>query len=262
MPVGDHHMQGQVPFARKDKSRWKPGTCKICDIEPQHLIELNLLLADPRYWPRTVFEGIDLPKGLMPPRYRLWGAAKLGEEWLKEHGYSVNRVALRRHINRHVPWTGADLSDPVVQGAMVEANNHLVNGAPATITAANFRRYYDKGIAVGERGLDLLLRKVEEAEKNGVELPTDLLLKLADLGAKLASSAANLAVKGVELERNKEQEIEGFRAGAGPLPSRPAKHHRIHVIEGEARPVVDEGRADRREHNERAREEGGVELPA
>jgi hypothetical protein len=36
---------------------------------------------------------------------------------------------------------------------------------------------------------------------------------------------------------------------------------RVRVIEGETRAVVDRGRADRQEYNERARQEGSPLLP-
>jgi hypothetical protein len=263
MPRGEHHMQGQVPFARKDKSKWKPGTCVICDnLAPQDLIELNLLIADPKHWPRNTFEGLKLPSGVMRPRYRLWGAARVAEEWLKEHDYwPFARTTLRMHINRHVPWTAEDLSTPAVQAALAEADSKLAL-TPVGLNPVNFKRYYEAGIALGAKAIELLTEKVAEAQRNNVELPTDLLLKLADQGSKLAASAAALSVKGYELSHDKEEELEGFRSGSAPIPLRASKHHTITVIDGEARPVTDEGRGDRRDYNARAREEGGTELPA
>jgi len=267
MPVGQHEQQGQVPFARKDKSRWKPGTCIICDtLTTEDLLAFDLLVADPKRWPKETWAGIKLPPGIIRPRYRLWGAAKIGEEWLKAHGYwpakMRSRPTLRRHINRHVQWTADDLSTIAAQGQMAEASQKAAVPAPADLTPMNYRHYFDKGIKIGLEAQDRMLDRLQEAKEQGLEIPSDLLLKLMDHGARLATAAANLAVKGVELDRDRQAELDGFRAGSAPIPVRASKHHVIHVIDGESRPVADEGRGDRRDYNEKAREEGGVELPA
>lgn len=268
MPVGEHVLQGQVPFARKDKQRWKPGTCRICDdLDPVDLLSLNLLIADPKRWPRETFEGLQLPSGILRPRYRLWGAARVAEEWLVQNGYwgegkIKSRIALRTHINRHVQWSADDIATIAAQAQLAEADQRALIKPPAELTPANFRTFFENGIAIGVDAQNMLVQKLNDMRERGIPIPDDLALRLMDHGAKLATAAANMAIKGVELDRDRVAELEGFRAGSAPIPVRPSKHHTIRVIDGEARPVVDEGRSDRRDYNERAREEGGVELPA
>jgi len=223
------------------------------------LIELDLLMGDPNNWPAAVFAGLNVPKGLLPPSWRRWGAIRLAKQWGSDHGLVFADKSLRVHYHRHVHQFPQNVFDIAVAGAP-----ELVRGSqlPVRLSPVTFRQYYEKGIELGYIALSQLTERVKAAQEKGDIISTDLLLKLADVGTKLATNAASLEMRGFELMRNKDDEMEGFRAGSMPIPSPRMGHHRVRVIDGVARPVVDEGRADRREFNERAELEGNTTLPA
>jgi hypothetical protein len=246
---------------RTARHGWKAGSCSVCMLPDEQLLALNLILADPTQWPKTIFAGIKLPKGALPPGYRLWGALRMGQEFCREQGLVINDKALRKHYNNHVVQVPASATHFAEQG-MVAAQDSKLARPDLGLTPIRFRDFYSKGVELGQRGLELLLDKIEAIEKKKGEVPVDLMLKAAEIGTKLATSAAQLEMRGFELERHREEETEGFRAGSMPLPSERMGHHRIRVIEGVARPVADEGRSDRRDYNERAEEEGQATLPA
>lgn len=250
-----------TPVMPRDEYGWKAGACSVCTLPDEQLLALNLILADPNQWPKTIFEGIKLPKGALPAGYRLWGAMRMAQEWVKEQGLVINEKALRKHYNNHVVQVPASATHFAEQGMISAADSRLAR-PDLGMTPVRFRDFYSKGVELGQKGLNLLLAKIEKMQQEDKDVPVDLLLKAAEIGTKLATSAAQLEMRGFELERHREEETEGFRAGSMPLPSDRLGHHRIRVIEGVARPVTDEGRADRREYNERAEEEGQATLPA
>ena len=225
---------------------------------PELALELDMFLADPSKWPKAIFDGWKLPPGPMPTRFRSWGAVKLGLEWLRSRDIAVSKLQMARHYREHVPivpygpsdFVDKALSDPPAGRAIVPTN------------LITYQEVYQKGLKVGSKALDLLLARVEEIEHAGGTVPQDLLLKLADLGTKLATSQASILARGLDLAREKDDEIEGFRSGSAPLPSERINGTRVRVIEGEARPVVDRGPADRQHYSKRARQEGSPTLPS
>lgn len=246
------------------------GTCRICHELPMaELGELNLLMGDPKNWPVNWAGPLvdSVPRGLIPPQWRLWGAIRLAKAWAADHrcddhpnGHKFHDKTLRVHYHRHVYQLPENVLDVVATGAQGQGNNTRL---PDLVrNPMDFRRYMAKGLEVGYFALDEMHRRVAAALEDGEDVPDSLLLKLADMGQRIASSQASLVLRGMQVDRDRDAEIEGFRAGAEGLPSPRYGHSRIRTIEGVTRPVVDEGRADRNDFNERSRAEGGPTLPA
>jgi hypothetical protein len=241
------------------------GACTICDLPPEELLELDTMLADPQTWPRAVFGKLELPQGFLPPRMRLWGGTKLCQVWCNEHGHPVKRPTAYKHYREHVPIvveTVADIAGLAITEEAKDARTLSPGRNLPDVTVVNFRRFYSRGLELGERALSLVLAAIDKAEREDREVSMSTLLKVADLGARLATSAAAIEAKGFELARDREMELEGFRAGMDGLPSERMGDHRIRVVEGETRAVVDRGPADRAAYSARAREYGGPELPS
>lgn len=242
-------------------TRTAPGRCAVEErLTDEQVIELNLLLADPRRWPRHIFEGWKVAEGSVPATMKSWGAVQLGIAWCEERGIPMAKRQMQNHYERHVPILPDTPDDFAVRGAAADSPG--ASRAVVPTTPMTYLDVYTKGLTVGGRALDLLLEKIERMVANNETPPTDLLLQVTRLGVQLATSQAGILAKGIDMNREKEEEIAGFRAGAGPEPSPRFGDHRVRVIEGEARPVVDRGRADRREYNEKAAEDGSPILPA
>jgi len=245
-------------------------TIKVCAVEQRltaaQLLEVDLLLADPAKWPKTVFEGWKLPAGTPMGTMRTWGAVQMGLAWFRDHGIPCDKGKMQRHYELHVPILPLNPDDFVVRGIADTPHPTGPAAVEKRVVPTNPTAYielYQKGIEVGTRALDLLLARVEAMVAHGDIPPTDLLMQMGNLGAKLATSQAGIVSRGFDLARQKEEEMEGFRSGSAPeVESLRFGDYRIHVIEGEARAVVDRGRADRRKYNEKARQDGSPTLPA
>ena len=250
--MGAGHVDG--PAARE--------ACRVCDeVAPGDLLELDLLLADPTRWPRNVFAGLNIPTGPLPPTYRMWGGVKLGKAWLVERGYpTISESIVNVHCQRHVAPLPQSAFDTAVTAALEEAKDKPVTAV--AITPVNFMAYYAKGLELGHKGLELMQARVQKMLDAGTDVPLHMLYKMADIGMRLATSEAALVARGAKMRRDAEEEDEGFRAGAMPPPGPRFGNSRVRVIEGEARPIVDRGLADRLHYNETARQEGSPELPA
>lgn len=270
MPAANNtnHSAGQATgiMDRDERSgAWKAGSCSVCTLPSEQLLALNLLLADPRQWPKNTFAGIRLPRGALPAGYRLWGAIKTAAVWCAEQDppILINHKAIRRHYNNHVVQLPSSAVDFAETAMLSEQDSRLAKPMiQIASTPLQFREYFAKGIDIGLRALDMLEEQLVDAQLSDTYVSPDMLMDVANLAAKLSSNAAALVQRGMEMEKEKEDELAGFRAGNQPVPSARMGHHRIRVIDGEARPVVDEGRADRREYNESAREQGNPTLPA
>lgn len=237
----------------------RSATCHIeATLGREASLELDIMLADPKRWPKAIFEGWQLPPGPMPMSMRSWGGIKVGLEWCRSRGFEFTSSQMNRHYREHVPIVPYTPDDFVAKGAETAKT-----GLPAVPDdPITYMQVYQNGLRVGNRALDLLQRRVDELIADDKDVPTQLLLKLADLGTKLATSQASIMARGMDLSRQQDDEIEGFRAGSAPLPSERLGHHRIRVIEGEPRPVADQGPADRAKYNERAKQEGSPTLPS
>lgn len=240
------------------------GTCPVCrSVDIVELTRLDLLAGDPARWPRTIWKetGWDPPKGLLPPQYRTWGQFSVTRDWLDRHGYEdLKDQSVRTHL-RHVPKIARTPADLTHTG--------LVEGEPAPdmpnarmVDPNAYLAYYAAGVRVGIRGLELLEKRIKAIEERGEEVPLDLIRTMVEAGGKLATSQAQIRSRGAKM--GDDIDDDAFRRAASPEPDGNAPrigHLRIRTIDGEARPVSDEGPGDRADYNERAAKEGLPGLP-
>jgi hypothetical protein len=234
--------------------------CYICmNLEAVDVLELDHLMGDPACWPRTFWKdaGWQPPKGLLPPKYRLWGALAIGQDFLKRKGYTVQDKDLRRHYYNHVAKVVATPKELAETGVIAGKPVQVPFEAPIDPTL--FMRYYASAVEVGVLGLTLLKERVERLIAAEQQVPMDLLKMMVDTGSKMAQSQASIKARGVDLGRS--DDLDAFRTAASDDPSPRFGRHRIRLIEGERRPVVDAGPADRAEFNEKAAASGGTKLP-
>lgn len=234
--------------------------CYICETVPaRERVELDTLMSDPSLWPANVWGKFEPPEGLLPPRYRSWGALGVGKNWLDTHGYdNISRDRLDRHFRKHVPEV------PYSREALVERGIVKELSEPVDLSkydATKFLHMYADGIEVGLQALAELRARLQKYRDAGQEVPLPLLKLALEQGSKFALSQAAIKASG-RMIHDTGDEDEAFRAGSAPLPGPRFGNVRVREIEGESRPVVDEGRADRLDYNERARMEGKPLLPA
>lgn len=238
-----------------------PGDCKVCDaLQPQELVELDLLLADPLRWPKTVWGLFDAPKigtdGMLPPSYRRFGAMEMGGQWLKANGYDISRWNLRKHFANHVPVIHVNVDELVSRG-LIKIDHQSKAGSQDLIEPGNFLKFYSLGVDIGVKGLEMLQKRIDGMIERGEEVPLALIKQIVDTGAKLAMSQAQLRTRGHAFEEE-DDENDGFRGAADVSPR--FGSYRVRTVEGESRPVFDEGPTDRKRYNERAKQEGSPEL--
>lgn len=240
--------------------------CRVCDeLPPGDLADLDLLMGDVGRWPTTVWGIFDPPKGT-PNALRLrFGARNVARAWLAEHGYPATLFSddiLNRHYRFDVPVVAATAEDLLNRGLIAARADEGKNRGLTieTIDPKAFLTYFDRGIKLGNRSLELLATRVEAMIARDEDVPLSTLKLLVDLGAKLATTQATLKARGLAMDGDDDGE-EGFRAGSAPLPSDRIGHHRIRVVDGVSRPVTDEGQADREHFSERSKAEGGSGLP-
>jgi hypothetical protein len=241
--------------------------CPICDtLSLSDLTELDLFMGDASRWPPTIWDPFTKPVGQLTARRQWFGGMKAGQMWLNQHGYvgRFTNEAVRSHYRWDVTVIAADPIELMNKGIIARGNTRTAD-LPADgekIDPQAYLRYFNRGIALGNRGLELLATRVEELMSRNEEVPTALLMKIADIGGKLATTQAALLQRGLRMGEADDAD-EGFRAGSveGGLPSPRIGHARVRVIDGTARPVADEGQADREHFSERSRSEGGGGLP-
>jgi hypothetical protein len=207
-------------------------------LEPDELAQLDELMADPSRWPDVVWGILGKPAKLTPAA-RKFGAVEMGFLWLHNHFplRKFDKPEVVRHYRLHVSLVEATL----IRYAKVATGNDLPGGVGAVI------EFYEQGIQLGIRSLRTLKRQLDDAEANGETVPPEMLLQLATAGARLSASAASLSKRSpFELPAVGNA---GFRRN---VPSQRIGHSRVHVIDGQAMPIRDEGHADRLEYNERA----------
>ncbi len=233
--------------------------CAVCDsLSAEDLASLDVLMGDPSRWPRSMWGELGIPEKFTP-QVRVFGAVALGVGFLAERGINLSKETVRRHYAEHVPIAAPDYDALVERGVIAVAGETSTPVNGATLNPYRFLEFYNKGLEVGMKGLELLLARIETYEHSGETVP-DSLLKLAlDTSKALALSQANIRAKGQRIEP--EESDEDFRAASAPKPSERMGHARVRVIEGERRAVTDSGRADRKTYNKRARQEGAPVLP-
>jgi hypothetical protein len=233
----------------------RPAACAVCATVPEsRRLELDLMMGDPSRWPKAIWGVFDLPDGPnVPPVMREWGALEVGVAWLNENGWGdLNKAHVRNHYERHVTLIP---QDPVAAGAAAEGRLP----PDATVDPLAYLRFYMKGIEVGRKGLELLAKHVEDLQEKNLPVPLNLIKMMVDAGAKLAVSQAQIKSREKSIPDELGDEDDGFRGGGDP-PGPRFGHTRIRNVAGEARPVHDEGPADRAAYNARADQEGGTKL--
>lgn len=238
--------------------------CLICrGVATGDLVELDLLMGDASRWPATVWGIFKPPKGRMTPARQRFGAIEVGREWLVSRGYEFSDRVIRNHYRYDVVVVAADVADLMNRGLIEKGSRrHEEMGVSADkIDPQAFLTYFDRGIKLGNRSLELLEKRIEAIVAAGEEVPFVLLKTLAELGSKLATTQATIRARGLAWDDGGDAE-EGFRVGSQPPPSQRVGHHRIRTINGETRPIADEGPADRARYSERAAQEGSPGLPS
>jgi hypothetical protein len=231
-------------------------SCRVCEtLTPAHLVELDALLGDPMRWPSTLFEGFTPPTDGLPASYRQMGAKRLGIEWLKTHGYAITGRVLETHIRFDVPVQAVDVEELVRRGMVVLGHDKRDTGD--AIDPLRYIAFYNAGVNVGLRGLELLAKRIETMIEAKEEVPLPLLKMVVDLGAKLAMSQASIRAAGKPFGDGGDED-DAFRAGEDASPR--FNGVRVRQVDGVSRPVADEGKADRDHYNERMRHEGGAPI--
>lgn len=235
--------------------------CALCNtMPPGDLVELDLLMADPMRWPVTIWKGFAPPENALPASYRRFGAMNMGTTWLDSHGYSFTMQQVRKHLRYDVPVLSVSVDDLIGRGIVAQSTER--NSRPGHSTDAidplAYIRLYNKGISLGLKGLELLSARVQALIDKGEDVPLPLVKMIVDAGLKLAQSQASIKAAGRNFGDEGGEENEAFR-GAGEISPR-LGHQRVRRIEGEMRPVTDDGLADRTRYNERAAQEGGIRI--
>lgn len=238
--------------------------CRICDeLPPGDLVELDALMGDATTWPATVWGIFDPPAGA-PNALRLrFGARNVARDWLAAHGYPpYSDQIINRHYRYDVPVIAASAEDLFNRGLIAHQTGNGP-GAMANVESIDpqaFLTYFNRGIKLGNRGLELLATRIETMVQKGEDVPIAVLKMLIETGGKLATVQATLTARGLAMGDTGDAE-EGFRAGSAPLPSTRVGHHRVRVVDGVSRVITDEGPADREHFSERSKAEGGEGLP-
>lgn len=230
-----------------------PVSCRVCTtMPPMQVAELDTLMGDPRRWNLDTAYGAMLPARLTPASRKL-GAVNVGVEWVREQGYVeiAKRDVLRHYVN-HTPIVASTLEE-YAAFALAGDPRSPRNTRPTGILAVG--EVYNRGIDLANMSLQLLQARMEDRMRRGEHVESAELMAYAEYGAKLAASAAGLKRQGAS-PFGKESEINaGFRGGEG-APGPRIAHTRLRVVDGESRPVIDEGPKDRAEYNARALAEG------
>ncbi len=236
--------------------------CAICSrLRPEELLELDLLVGDPTRWPSTVWGIFNPPRGGLPASYRRFGAVRMGRDWLDRHGYAdMPTVTLRRHVRFDVVHKATDTADLVELGVIAVSDSRTRIPVNPQIDATAVIEYFNAGVQMGGAALRMAAERINAMADAGIPIDTKTLLEMAKLGTRLATTQASLQVRGAKFTHGGEDEDEHWRGSADNLPSTRIQHHRIRNIDGEVRPVLDEGPADREDYNERARREGSPLL--
>lgn len=237
----------------------RDGSCIICETLPVNdLLELDALLADPLAWPTSIWGLFSPPKGgALPASYRRFGAQRAGRAWLDGHGHQgIGDNILRRHIRFDVAHVARDAADLVSVGLIAASSPVTRIPTNPTLDSGAYIRYFNSGIQMGSAAMTMLAERINKSIEEGKEPDTKLIMKLADMGAAFAKMQASLVAKGLKVGAE-EDEDDAFRGDPDDLPSPRMGHSRVRTVNGERRPVHDEGPADRADYHARVAQEGG-----
>ncbi len=245
----------------------KPFQCLVCTrLSPAELAVLDETLADPTRWPKNIWGAIKPPAGMLPGNYRQFGAVATGLWWVREHGHDdIRRASIQRHYSKHVTPRPVEPA-ALVEAGVIPAGQAMPPPSGPPVDPKRFLVYYAEGVEVGIAALRAIGRQLARYEPDsgdplaGKEPPLSLLRIAADLGKGVAISQATIRAAGKHL--HDEDDDDDFRLQPGGVEPVHIGHNRMRLVEGEVRAVIDEGRTDRREYNERAAMEGAPRLPA
>lgn len=236
------------------------ATCKVCAMPERDLVELDLLLSTPPgELDAKLFGGIDLMPPDLPAEWKRFGAIRKSQLWLEERGYAFTRQTLVAHFNQHLPAVFISDSDRALQTGRLSDGTPAPEAPSPLNMAVEYHALFKAGMLVGHRALELLMERINDPDNK----PSNaLLVQAANIGKSLALAQAAIVTKGMRFVLEDDGAIEGFLGAEEDRPSPRFGSYRVRTIEGERVPVRDEGPADRRHHNDRARMEGSIELPA
>lgn len=236
----------------------KAGACQICDtLPPQKLMELDAIIGDPAAWPITIWGIFEPPKGQLSASYRRHGATAMARDWLDREGIKwITMQTIRKHVRFDVVHIPRDASDLIQLGIVAEAGTQRTRIPTApTIDAGAFIRYFNAGIQMGEAATRLLAERINAMIERGEEPDPKLVMKLADMGAAFARSQAALMARGLKFGEEEDDDA-AFMGSDEERPGPRIGHSRVKMVDGERRPVHDEGPADRAKHRKRREAEG------
>ena len=229
--------------------------CTLCKMPEKEIVELDLLMdtAEPDL-DSKLFGDLEVPPEHLPAGWQRWGKIRKVQIWLEERGIKVRRDQLIGHFERHLPAVRE------YDGKRVLADGSEAPSVPSPLKASiEYHAFFKIGMESGHRALDLLAARMEDPENPP---SSELLLKIATIGTRMAVAQAGIVTRGNRFTVDDEDAASGFMYGNEEPPSQRFGGHRVRTIEGKRVPVMDEGPVDRARYNERARKEGGTELPA
>ena len=237
------------------------GTCKVCALPEAELVEVDLLLGTPPTdLDSKLFGDLDIPPPELPAEWARFSALRKVQVWLEERGHKIARQTLVAHYNKHLTAVAfkSDSDRALQEGRLSDGS--LAPSSPEPLKMAiEYHQYFKTGMKMGHKALDLILEKLEDPDKPPSQT---LLLAAANLGAQLAKAQAAIVTKGMRFVLEDDGAIEGFMGDDEDDASPRFGSYRVRTVEGERRPVRDEGPADRMQYNEKAREMGNPTLPA
>jgi len=236
------------------------GVCRVCAMPTKQLVELDILLATPpEELDAKLFGDLEIPPPDLPAEWQRFGVIRKAQVWLEERGHKFARATLIAHYNKHVTAEAipSDSDRALREGTL--ADGSATPRAPEPLKMAiEYHKFFRTGMQVGHTALTLILAKLEDTEKPPSQA---MLMAAANLGAGLAKAQAAIVTKGMRFVLEDDGAIEGFASDDEDDPSQRFGSYRIRTIEGERRPVLDEGPADRAAYNDKAKESGAPLLP-
>jgi hypothetical protein len=238
------------------------GTCKICRTMPEkELVELDLLLQTPvEELDDKLFGDISIPPSDLPAEWQRFGPIRKCQVWLEERGHKFARQTLVAHYSKHLPAVAvaSDSVRALQEGTLSDGRPTPTEPEPLKM-AIEYHKYFRTGMQVGHKALELILEKLEDPDHPPTQT---MILAAANLGSNLAKAQAAIVTKGMRFVLEDDGAIEGFASDDEDDPSPRFGSYRIRTIEGERRPVRDEGPADRAQYNEKAKQSGAPLLPS
>jgi len=233
--------------------------CGICALPEALLVQVDDILATPPTELMTdLYDGIDPEE--IPASAKRWSSVRHAKVWLAErHDKPISTATISNHFDKHLPLVPATMQRIVETGRLADGSQVPVRAEPY-LAAVQFHAYFKAGMDIGMRALKVLEKRVIAAEdpESDSEVTNSILLSIARVGQQLATAQAQIWARGQRFDVEDDDAMAGFM---GEQPSPRFGSYRVRDVDGEHKPVYDEGPADRQHYNERAREEGGTELP-